>query len=38
MFNVCSKHMNKLLDRYKTYKVNEDHNFITFEVKYMFNV
>ena len=33
MFNVCIKHMNKVLDCYKTYKVDEDYNFITLEVK-----
>ena len=30
--------MNKVLDCYKTYEVYEDHKFVTFEVKYMFNV
>ena len=30
--------MNKILDRYKTYEVDEDHKFVTFELKYMFNV
>ena len=38
MFNVCIKHMNKVLDCYKTYKVEEDHKFVIFEIKYMFNV
>ena len=30
--------MNKILDCYKTYEVDEDHKFVTFELKYMFNV
>ena len=30
--------MNKVLDYYKTYEVDEDHKFVTFELKYMFNV
>ena len=38
MFNVCIKHMNKVLDCYKTYEVEKDHKFVTFEIKYMFNV
>ena len=38
MFNVRIKHMNKVLDCYKTYEVDEDHKFVTFELKYMFNV
>ena len=38
MFNVIIKHMNKVLDCYKTYEVDEDHKFETFELKYMFNV
>ena len=38
MFNVCIKHMNKVLDCYKTYNVEKDVKFVTFEIKYMFNV
>ena len=38
MFNVCIKYMDKVLDYYKTCKVDENHKFITFEFKYMFNV
>ena len=38
MFNVSNKHMNKVLDCYKTYEVEEDHKFVTFELKYMLNV
>ena len=38
MFNVCIKRMNKVLDCYKTFEVDDDHKFVTFEVKYMFNV
>ena len=38
MFNVCIKHMNKVLDYYKTYEVEEDHKLVTFEIKCMFNV
>ena len=37
MFNVCIKHMNKILDCYKTNKVEED-KFVIFEIKYMFNM
>ena len=38
MFNVSIKHMNKVLDCYKTYEVDKDYKFVTFELKYMFNV
>ena len=38
MFNVSIKYMNKTLDCYKTYEVDEDHKFVTFELKYMFSV
>ena len=38
MFNVCIKHMNKVLDCYKPYEVKDDHKFVIFEIKYMFNV
>ena len=38
MFNMCIKHMNKVLDCYKTYEVDEDYKFVTFKVKYMFKV
>ena len=38
MFNVYIKHMNKVLDCYKTYEVEEYHKFVTFEIKYIFNV
>ena len=38
MFNVCIKHMNKVLECYKTYEVDEDYKFVTFEIKYMSNV
>ena len=38
MFNVYIKHMNKTLDCYKTYEVDENHKFVTFDVKYVFNV
>ena len=38
MFNVYIKYINKALDCYKTYEVKEDHKFVTFEIKYMFNV
>ena len=38
MFNMWIKHMNKVFDCYKTYEVEEYHKFITFEIKYMFNV
>ena len=38
MFNVCIKHMNKVLECYKTYEIDEDHKFVTFEIKYMSNV
>ena len=36
MFNVCI--MNKVLNCYKTYEVEEDHKFVIFEIKDMFNV
>ena len=45
---MCSLHMNKVLGcyilskkvlgYYKTCNVEEDHRFVTFEIKYMFNV
>ena len=35
---MCIKHMNKALDCYKTYDAEEDHKFVTFEIKYMSNV
>ena len=38
MFNICIKHMNKVLNCYKTYEVKEDYKFALFEIKYMFNV
>ena len=38
MFNVNIKHMIKIFDCYKTYEVDEDHKFVIFEFKYMFNV
>ena len=38
MFNVCIKNMIKVLDCYKTYEVDENHTFVNFEIKYMFNV
>ena len=38
MFNVYIKHMNKVLNYYKTYEVKENHKFVIFEIKYMFNV
>ena len=38
MFNICIKHMNKVLNCYKTYEVEEDYKFALFEIKYMFNV
>ena len=38
MFNVCIKHINEVFDCYKTYEVEEDHKFITFEIKCMFNI
>ena len=38
MFNACIKQMNKELDCYETYEVEEDHKFVTVEIKYMFNV
>ena len=43
MFNVCIKHMSKVLDCYKTYEFDEDHKFVTFVnksnlIKCMFNV
>ena len=38
MFNLCIKHMNKVLDCNKTYEVDEYHKFVTFEIKYMFDV
>ena len=38
MFNLCIKHMNKVLDCYKIYEVKEDNKFVTFEIKYIFNV
>ena len=38
MFNENIKHMNKVLNCYKTCEVDEDHKFITFEIKYIFNV
>ena len=36
MFNVCIKHMNKVLDCYKIYEVEKDPKFVTFEITYMF--
>ena len=38
MFNVSIKQMNKVLDCYKTNENDEDHKFVTFKLKYMFNV
>ena len=38
MFNVSIKHMNKVFDCFKTYEIDENHKFVTFELKYMFNV
>ena len=38
MFNLCIKHMNKVLDYYKTYEVEEYHKFVIFEIKYVLNV
>ena len=38
MLNVYIKHVNKVLDCYKIYEVEEDHKFVIFEIKYMFNV
>ena len=38
MFNVSIKQMNKVLDCYKTNEVDKDHKFVTFNLKYMFNV
>ena len=38
MFNVCIKHMNKVLDCYKNYEVKKYHKFVTFEIKYIFNM
>ena len=32
MFNVYIKHMNKVLECYKTYEVEENHKFVTYEV------
>ena len=37
MFNMCIKHMNKVLNYYKSYEIEED-KFVTFEIKCMFNV
>ena len=30
--------MNNVLDCFKSYEVEEDHKFVIFEIKYMFNV
>ena len=38
MLNVCIKHMNKVFDCYKTYYIDKDNKFVTFVIKYMFNV
>ena len=38
MFNVCIKHVNKVLNCYKTYEVEEDLKFVTFDISCMFNV
>ena len=38
MFNMCIKHINKVLNYYKTYEIEEDRKFVMFEIKYMFNV
>ena len=38
MFNVIIKQINKVLDCYKTFEVDEDHKFVKFELKYMFTV
>ena len=38
MFNVYVKRMNQVLDCYKTYEVEEDNKFVTYEIKYMCNV
>ena len=38
MFNISIEYMNKVLDCYKTDEIDEDHKFITFELKYMFNM
>ena len=38
MFNVSIKQMNKVFDCYKTNEADEDHKFVKFELKYMFNV
>ena len=38
MFNVSIKHMNKVVKCYKTYEDDEDHKFVTFELKYPFHV
>ena len=38
MFNLYIKHINKVLDCYKTYEVEEDHRFVIFEIKYMYNM
>lgn len=38
IFNVCIKHINKVLQYYKTYNVEEDHYFVTFGIKYMVNM
>ena len=32
MFNVYIKHMNKVLECYKIYEVEENHKFVTYEV------
>ena len=38
MFNMCIKHMNKVVNCYKTYEVKEDHKCVIFEIKCMFNM
>ena len=38
MFNVSIKHISKVLDCYKTFEIDEDHKFVTFKLKYIFNV
>ena len=38
MFNVSIKQMNKVFDCYKTNEADEDHKFVTFDLKYMFKI
>ena len=38
MFNMCIKHMNKVLDCYKTYEVGEDYKFVNLRLNICLNL